>query len=66
MVDWVQEADPDAVLYLNDYDILTGRRLDDYMAHIRGFWIKGWHLRASVYKGICMGTVLIRRPCTGR
>jgi endo-1,4-beta-xylanase len=41
MVDWVQEADPDAVLYLNDYDILTGRRLDDYMAHIREFLDQG-------------------------
>jgi len=35
MVAWVREADPDAVLYLNDYDILTGRRLDDYVAQIR-------------------------------
>ena len=35
MAAWVREADPDAVLYLNDYDILTGRRLDDYVAHIR-------------------------------
>ena len=32
---WVRQGDPDAVLYLNDYDILTGNRLDDYVAHIR-------------------------------
>ena len=35
MAAWVRQGDPDAVLYLNDYDILTGRRLDDYVAHIR-------------------------------
>ncbi|MBM4029864.1 MAG: glycoside hydrolase [Planctomycetes bacterium] len=32
---WVRQGDPEAVLYLNDYDILTGRRLDDYVAHIQ-------------------------------
>lgn len=37
MIDWIKEIDPDAKLYLNDYDILTGRRLDDYNAHIQGF-----------------------------
>jgi endo-1,4-beta-xylanase len=35
MARWVKEGDPEAVLYLNDYDILTGRRLDDYLQHIR-------------------------------
>lgn len=37
MAQWVKREDPGAVLYLNDYDILTGRRLDDYVAHIRRF-----------------------------
>jgi GH35 family endo-1,4-beta-xylanase len=32
---WVKEGDPEAVLYFNDYDILTGKRLDDYLQHIR-------------------------------
>ena len=41
MAEWVHEADPDAVLYLNDYDILTGRRLDDYLVHIRRFLDQG-------------------------
>ena len=36
MADWVREGDPKAVLYLNDYDILTGRRLDDFVDHARG------------------------------
>ena len=35
MASWVKSADPDAILYLNDYDILTGRRLDDYLKQIR-------------------------------
>lgn len=35
MARWVKEADPSAVLFFNDYDILTGRRLDGYMKHIR-------------------------------
>ena len=35
MADWVKQGDPDAVLYLNDYDVLTGNRLDDYVAHVR-------------------------------
>ncbi len=41
MAAWVRQGDPDAVLYLNDYDILTGRRLDDYVAHIRGLLDQG-------------------------
>jgi GH35 family endo-1,4-beta-xylanase len=41
MTGWVLEGDPKAVLYLNDYDILTGRRLDDYIAHIRKFLDQG-------------------------
>ncbi len=36
MASWMREEDPQAVLYLNDYDILTGRRLDDYVVQIRG------------------------------
>jgi endo-1,4-beta-xylanase len=36
MATWVKEADPGARLFLNDYDILTGNRLEDYLKHIRG------------------------------
>lgn len=36
MADWVKEGDPKAVLFVNDYDITTGNRLDDYVRHIRG------------------------------
>jgi len=41
MADWVREGDPKAVLYLNDYDILTGRRVDDFVAHARGLLEQG-------------------------
>ncbi len=41
MARWVREGDPGAVLFLNDYDILTGRRLADYVAQIRGFLKEG-------------------------
>ena len=32
---WVKEGDPNAKLFVNDYDILTGRRLADYVKDIR-------------------------------
>ncbi|MDO8952462.1 MAG: endo-1,4-beta-xylanase [Draconibacterium sp.] len=35
MAEWCQNGDPDIKLYLNDYDILTGKKLPEYMAHIR-------------------------------
>ena len=35
MAGWVLAQDPDAKLYVNDYDTLTGRRLEDYVAHIQ-------------------------------
>lgn len=41
MAVWFKAADPDARLFVNDYDILTGNRLEDYVKHIRGFLDKG-------------------------
>jgi len=35
MAQWAHNGDPDAKLFLNDYDILTGNRLADYMTQIR-------------------------------
>jgi GH35 family endo-1,4-beta-xylanase len=32
---WVKEGDPNAKLCVNDYDIATGNRLDDYVKHIQ-------------------------------
>ncbi len=41
MAAWMRQEDPQAALYLNDYDILTGRRLDDYVTQIRRFLDQG-------------------------
>lgn len=41
MAQWAQNGDPDIKLYLNDYDILTGNKLNEYMAHIRGLLALG-------------------------
>lgn len=38
---WMRQEDPQAVLYLNDYDILTGRRLDDFVVQIQRFLDQG-------------------------
>jgi GH35 family endo-1,4-beta-xylanase len=35
MVEWFKQGDPKAKLFFNDYDVLTGKRLDDYIVHIR-------------------------------
>jgi len=41
MAQWVHNGDPDAKLWVNDYDILTGNRLADYMKHIRKLLSQG-------------------------
>lgn len=41
MAQWAHNGDPGAKLFLNDYDILTGNRLGDYMAQIRRFLKQG-------------------------
>lgn len=38
---WAHKGDPDAKLWLNDYDILTGNKLKEYMAHIRKMIAEG-------------------------
>ncbi len=58
MADWARNGDPEIKLWLNDYDILTGNRLADYMAHIRkllkegvpiaGIGVQG-HLHAETF-----------------
>ncbi len=35
MFEWAKNGDPEVKLYLNDYDITTGKKLPQYMAHIR-------------------------------
>lgn len=41
MARWIHDKDPQAKLYLNDYDITTGKRLSDYMQHIRTLLAQG-------------------------
>jgi GH35 family endo-1,4-beta-xylanase len=51
MANWVKDADRDARLFVNDYDILTGKRLDDYIKHIRGLLEQGTPLAGIGVQG---------------
>jgi GH35 family endo-1,4-beta-xylanase len=41
MTEWAHNGDSDVKLYLNDYDILTGNKLVDFMSHIRSLLKQG-------------------------
>ena len=41
MVEWIKAIDPEAKLYLNDYDILTARLVRKYADHIQAFLDQG-------------------------
>lgn len=41
MAQWAKNGDPDVKLFLNDYDITTGKMLPQYMAHIRSLLKQG-------------------------
>jgi len=41
MTEWVHNGDPDARLYLNDYDITTGNMVEKYKEHIRTLLAQG-------------------------
>jgi GH35 family endo-1,4-beta-xylanase len=41
MAEWFKQGDPQATLFVNDYDVLTGKRLDGYITHIRGLLQEG-------------------------
>jgi GH35 family endo-1,4-beta-xylanase len=41
MAQWAHNGDPEAKLYLNDYDITTGNKLPEYMAQIRSLLKQG-------------------------
>ena len=51
MTTWAHNGDPEAKLFLNDYDILTGNKLPEYMAQIRSLLKAGrthcWDRRAG-------------------
>ncbi len=47
MAQWVRQEDPKAVLFVNDYDILTGARLEDYV----------WQIRTLLDQGVPIGGI---------
>jgi GH35 family endo-1,4-beta-xylanase len=51
MAEWVHNGDPDAKLYLNDYDILTGNKLPEYMKQIRTLLKQGVHIAGIGVQG---------------
>lgn len=51
MADWVTAQDPGTDLYVNDYDILTGKRLDDYIRHIRELLAAGVPIKGIGVQG---------------
>lgn len=60
MAGWVLEGDPDASLWINDYDILTGRRLDDFLQHIRTLLADGVPIAGIGVQGHLHGTSFSR------
>lgn len=60
MAAWVKAEDPGAQIYLNDYDITTGRRLDDYVAQIRGLLQQGVPLAGIGVQGHLHGETFDR------
>jgi endo-1,4-beta-xylanase len=69
MAAWMRQEDAKAVLYLNDYDILTGVRLEDYLAQIRklldqgvpvgGIGVQG-HLHGDTFESAALQNALDR------
>jgi len=67
MAEWSQAGDPEVKLFLNDYDILTGKKLPEYMAQIRlllkqgvpivGIGVQG-HLHAETFDRIQLKNAL--------
>ncbi len=44
MADWIIKYDPEAKLFLNDYDILTGRMLQEFSDHIKDLQERGMQI----------------------
>lgn len=67
MAEWSQNGDPEIKLFLNDYDILTGKKLPEYMAQIRrllkqgvpiaGIGVQG-HLHAETFDRVQLKNAL--------
>lgn len=61
MAQWAQNGDPDAKLFLNDYDILTGNRLADYMTQIRSLLKQGVPIAGIGVQGHLHGETFDRK-----
>ncbi|HOO99382.1 MAG TPA: endo-1,4-beta-xylanase [Bacteroidales bacterium] len=61
MAEWSHKGDPDARLWLNDYDILTGNRLADYMTHIRTLLRQGVPIAGIGVQGHLHGETFDRK-----
>jgi endo-1,4-beta-xylanase len=61
MAQWVHNSDPDAKLFLNDYDILTGNRLADYMTQIRKLLKQGIPIAGIGVQGHLHGETFDRK-----
>ena len=61
MAQWAHNGDPDAKLWLNDYDILTGNKLADYMAQIRKLLKEGVPVAGIGVQGHLHGETFDRR-----
>ena len=60
MAQWVKDEDPDAHLFVNDYDILTGIWLDRYIADIRRLLAEGVPIEGIGVQGHLHGTTFDR------
>ncbi len=60
MANWVLTGDKNAKLWLNDYDILTGNRLDDYLAQIRKLKKQGVPIAGIGVQGHLHGEIFSR------
>ena len=71
MAQWMRQEDSNAVLFVNDYDILTGARLEDYVRHIRtlldqgvpigGIGVQG-HLHGDTFDPAALHNALEKLP----
>lgn len=64
MANWVLEGDKKTKLWLNDYDILTGNRLDDYLAQIRKLKMQGVPIAGIGVQGHLHGETFSREKLT--
>lgn len=61
MAQWAHNGDPGAKLFLNDYDILTGNKLPEYMAQIRHLLKQGVPIAGIGVQGHLHGETFDRK-----